>query len=799
MTMLGVVVRWVQLGAALGLIGIFTMLLLAGRSDRPTARAWEARVLALIRWLVVAVLLSGVAALAYQAAVATGRAGALIEAATWIRVMEGSQFGTVWMVRHGLLLLLAGLVLLREREVSTTDWIAWRAEGWVLAAAGAAAMAWAGHAAAVEPWGLAAALGDALHVAAAGAWLGALLPLALLLGSASRESGADARPYAVLAARRFSAVALGVMLAVVATGLWNAWMQVGSVPALVGTPYGWLLSVKVALLIPILALAVLARRRLLPALSGEAATVGRPAMAQLARFVGWELGLAALILAVTSWLSVTAPARHDAPYWPFSYRLAYDAMAEMPGVKTRFLIGSQIAVLGLVGIITGILVRQQAALITAGGVAAIAAGLWIAVPPLAVDAYPTTYLRPAVPYQAASIASGMALYAAHCATCHGPSGIGDGPGGAGLPRRPADLTAPHTGQHTAGDLFWWVTHGIPIGGMPGFGSALATEDRWDVINFLRALSASQQARILSPLIEPNRPWLAAPDFTFTVGPSPSRSLKELRGRWTVLLVLFSLPESRPRLQRLAEVYGELQFLGTEIIAVPMDADPRILARLGGDPPILYPVVTDGAADIVQAYRLLRAHARALGSPARAAGAVPHGALDRPSGLHPGAMDPGREPAELGRPRAVAQRDPDPRPRGGRAAARRACALMRLWRVVLLLNLAIGVGLLFGFLVWGRRAAELERELGAVRRQTAQAGVERTWTVRGVVRAVLPDMNVIVLTHEDIAGYMGPMTMGFRVHEPQLYQGLDIGDPVRFTLKGVPPNLTITAIAREGSP
>jgi putative copper resistance protein D len=603
MTLLGVVVRWVQLSAALGLIGIFTMLLLAGRSDRPTARAWEARVLTLMRWLVVAVLLSGVAALAYQAAVATGRAGALIEAATWIRVMEGSQFGTVWMVRHGLLLLLAGLVLLREREASTADWIAWRAEGWALAAAGAAAMAWAGHAAAVEPWGLAAALGDALHVAAAGAWLGALLPLALLLGSASRESGADARPYAVLAARRFSAVALGVMLAVVATGLWNGWMQVGSVPALVGTRYGWLLSVKVALLIPILALAVLARRRLLPALSGEAATVGRPAMAQLARFVGWELGLAALILAVTSWLSVTAPARHDAPYWPFSYRLAYDAMAEMPSVKTRFLIGSQIAVLGLVAIITGILVRQQAALITAGGVAAIAAGLWVAVPPLAVDAYPTTYVRPAVPYQAASIASGMALYAAHCATCHGASGTGDGPGGAGLPRRPADLTAPHTGQHTAGDLFWWVTHGIPIAGMPGFASALSTDDRWDVINFLRALSASQQARILSPLIEPNRPWLAAPDFTFTVGPSPSRSLKEERGRRTVLLVLFSLPESRPRLQRLAEVYGELQFLGTEIIAVPLDADPRILARLGGDPPMLYPVVTDGAADIVEAYRL----------------------------------------------------------------------------------------------------------------------------------------------------------------------------------------------------
>lgn len=125
--------------------------------------------------------------------------------------------------------------------------------------------------------------------------------------------------------------------------------------------------------------------------------------------------------------------------------------------------------------------------------------------------------------------------------------------------------------------------------------------------------------------------------------------------------------------------------------------------------------------------------------------------------------------------------------------------MKLWRVVLLVNLSLGVGLLLGFLTWGRQAAELERELRLVRQQTSLAGMERTWTLRGVVRAVLPDMNVVVLTHEDIPGYMGPMTMGFRVHEPQLYRGLDIGDPVRFTLEGVPPNLSITAIAREEKP
>jgi Cu/Ag efflux protein CusF len=125
--------------------------------------------------------------------------------------------------------------------------------------------------------------------------------------------------------------------------------------------------------------------------------------------------------------------------------------------------------------------------------------------------------------------------------------------------------------------------------------------------------------------------------------------------------------------------------------------------------------------------------------------------------------------------------------------------VKLWRVVVLVNLALGVGLLLGFLAWGRQVSELERALELARRQATAAGEERTWTIRGVVRAVLPDMNIVVLTHEEIPGYMTPMTMGFRVRDPQLYRGLDIGDTVRFTLSGAAPNVVITAITREGTP
>ena len=123
--------------------------------------------------------------------------------------------------------------------------------------------------------------------------------------------------------------------------------------------------------------------------------------------------------------------------------------------------------------------------------------------------------------------------------------------------------------------------------------------------------------------------------------------------------------------------------------------------------------------------------------------------------------------------------------------------MRLWRVILLLNLALGAGVLLGYLAWGREIPRLERALEVARQQSADARVERSWTVRGVVRAVLTDLDVVVLTHEDIPGLMPSMTMGFKVHEPRLYQGLDIGATVRFTLKGAgPDNVEIVAIARE---
>jgi len=120
--------------------------------------------------------------------------------------------------------------------------------------------------------------------------------------------------------------------------------------------------------------------------------------------------------------------------------------------------------------------------------------------------------------------------------------------------------------------------------------------------------------------------------------------------------------------------------------------------------------------------------------------------------------------------------------------------MRAWKVVLLLNLALVLGVSWGYLWWGRQARTLQRDLAAARVAAATTG-EREYHVTGVVRAGLEDLGLLVVTHGEIPGYMPAMTMGFRVASPKIVAAVKPGDAVRFVLRGTPPNLAITAIEK----
>jgi len=90
-----------------------------------------------------------------------------------------------------------------------------------------------------------------------------------------------------------------------------------------------------------------------------------------------------------------------------------------------------------------------------------------------------------VPPTPASTARGEALFQAHCASCHGVKGEGDGPAAAGLSPRPANLKE-MSAHHSDGDLAWKIATGR--GAMPAWKGNLKLKQIWDVVNFIRRLA-----------------------------------------------------------------------------------------------------------------------------------------------------------------------------------------------------------------------------------------------------------------------------------------------------------------------
>ena len=120
--------------------------------------------------------------------------------------------------------------------------------------------------------------------------------------------------------------------------------------------------------------------------------------------------------------------------------------------------------------------------------------------------------------------------------------------------------------------------------------------------------------------------------------------------------------------------------------------------------------------------------------------------------------------------------------------------MRAWYFVAAVNVAAAMGVGAGYLYWGRQAERTAAELKIAKAVAPRP--EREWKdVAGVVRGVIPELGVVVLSHGDMPGYMRPMTMGFKAESPKIYEGFSVGDPVHFTVKGRLPRVRITAMEK----
>ena len=84
-----------------------------------------------------------------------------------------------------------------------------------------------------------------------------------------------------------------------------------------------------------------------------------------------------------------------------------------------------------------------------------------------------------------STALGSDLYMLNCSTCHGETGLGDGPTADSLEKPPSDLHAEHVQGVSDGGLFYIISHGKPDTGMPAWEDVLDEDARWHLVSFLR--------------------------------------------------------------------------------------------------------------------------------------------------------------------------------------------------------------------------------------------------------------------------------------------------------------------------
>jgi mono/diheme cytochrome c family protein len=90
---------------------------------------------------------------------------------------------------------------------------------------------------------------------------------------------------------------------------------------------------------------------------------------------------------------------------------------------------------------------------------------------------------------AKSIAAGKRLFGSHCAACHGAGGKGDGKDAADLGKDVPDLTDESAAKMSDEKLFRWISRGRKP--MPGFEKKLGEQDRWHLVNYVRALSRAR--------------------------------------------------------------------------------------------------------------------------------------------------------------------------------------------------------------------------------------------------------------------------------------------------------------------
>lgn len=213
----------------------------------------------------------------------------------FVEVVTGTTYGHLWIARV-VLWGLIGLVLWKSRAGERNLWLALFCCALILIT-----QSLFSHAVAVPDY--AAVASDWLHLMSTALWVGGLVTFALVLFTLRQEPNR-----LILSERLVTSFSNYVRVAVfllLVTGLYAAWLEVGSVSALLTTVYGQTLLVKMLLILPLLVLAainlIFTRWRLQ---AGQRVWFGR-----LRGLVGAEITLAVGVLLTVGVLTSARPAR----------------------------------------------------------------------------------------------------------------------------------------------------------------------------------------------------------------------------------------------------------------------------------------------------------------------------------------------------------------------------------------------------------------------------------------------------------------------------------------------------------
>jgi copper transport protein len=237
-------------GSVVFLVGlaVFAALVWAPASRSVGSRRDADRLFGRTAWALFGLLLAaGTVELSLYAVRASGES--FSPGLLWQALLE-TRVGHVWLARLGFALLTAlAAYWASQQEGDPHYWWAAVAVGGILLAS----LTQLSHAAAEG--GFLPLFSDWLHVAAASAWMGGLLGFPLLLLGPLRAMPTEARAELLgRVVRRFSKVATVAVVTVVATGIYATLLHIPSLSALLGSPYGRALIMKLGLLVFLLAI-----------------------------------------------------------------------------------------------------------------------------------------------------------------------------------------------------------------------------------------------------------------------------------------------------------------------------------------------------------------------------------------------------------------------------------------------------------------------------------------------------------------------------------------------------------------